>query len=235
MVIDMAKFCTNCGKELPENAAICVNCGNMIGDNGNNKKEKKKGLPTWAIVLIVIGCVVLIPIIIFAIFAAVGYKYIKDNDINIKDYIEKSMISYGTIGDSLTDYDTRITLTNALIYSDIGGVSTSEEKEYLVFFFEVENVSDDSLYISNHNFNGFLDQKEVPSTISSVEIDGYKPLGEVLSEGESAKGYVAYEIDSDWNNFSIHFRRNSFDYDSIIFDVYNEDDINNNDTNQDGV
>lgn len=227
----MAKFCTNCGKELPENAAICVNCGNMIGNNDNNKKEKKKGLPTWAIVLIVIGCVVLIPIIIFAIFAAVGYKYIKDNDINIKDYIEKSMISYGTIGDTLTDYDTRITLTNALIYSNIGGVNADIEKEYLVFFFEVENVSDDSLYISNHNFNGFFDQKEVASIISSVEIDGYKPLGEVLSEGDITKGYVAYEIDSDWNNFSIHFRRNSFDYDSIIFDVYNESDINSNNTN----
>lgn len=227
----MAKFCTNCGKELPENAAICVNCGNMIGNNGNNKKEKKKGLPTWAIVLIVIGCVVLIPIIIFAIFAAVGYKYIKDNDINIKDYIEKSMISYGTIGDTLTDYDTRITLTNALIYSNIGGVNADTEKEYLVFFFEVENVSDDSLYISNHNFNGFFDQKEVASIISSVEIEGYKPLGEVLSEGDITKGYVAYEIDSDWNNFSIHFRRNSFDYDSIIFDVYNEGDINSNNTN----
>lgn len=227
----MAKFCTNCGKELPENAAICVNCGNMIGNNDNNKKEKKKGLPTWAIVLIVIGCVVLIPIIIFAIFAAVGYKYIKDNDINIKDYIEKSMISYGTIGDTLTDYDTRITLTNALIYSNIGGVNADIEKEYLVFFFEVENVSDDSLYISNHNFNGFFDQKEVASIISSVEIDGYKPLGEVLSEGNITKGYVAYEIDSDWNNFSIHFRRNSFDYDSIIFDVYNESDINSNNTN----
>lgn len=227
----MAKFCTNCGKELPENAAICVNCGNMIGNNGNNKKEKKKGLPTWAIVLIVIGCVVLIPIIIFAIFAAVGYKYIKDNDINIKDYIEKSMISYGTIGDTLTDYDTRITLTNALIYSNIGGVNADIEKEYLVFFFEVENVSDDSLYISNHNFNGFFDQKEAASIISSVEIEGYKPLGEVLSEGDITKGYVAYEIDSDWNNFSIHFRRNSFDYDSIIFDVYNEGDINSNNTN----
>ena len=51
----------------------------------------------------------------------------------------------------------------------------------------------------------------------------------MLSEGDITKGYVAYEIDSDWKDFSIHFRRSSFDYDSIIFDVVNEDDINNND------
>lgn len=231
----MAKFCTNCGNELAEGAAMCVKCGIMV-DGGNNKnKNKKKGLPTWAIVLIVLGCVVIIPLIVITVLAIIGFKYIEDNDINIKDYIEESVVSHGTIGDSLTDYDTRITLTNALIYSNIGGVSASEGREYLVFFFEVENVSDDSLYISNHSFTGFLDQKEVASTISSVEVEGYKPLGEVLSEGDITKGYVAYEIDSDWKDFSIHFRRSSFDYDSIIFDVVNEDDINNNDTNQDGV
>lgn len=229
----MAKFCTNCGNELAEGAAMCVKCGTMV-DGGNNKnKNKKKGLPTWAIVLIVLGCVVIIPLIVITVLAIIGFKYIEDNDINIniKDYIEESVVSHGTIGDSLTDYDTRITLTNALIYSDIGGVSASEGREYLVFFFEVENVSDDSLYISNHSFTGFLDQKEVASTISSVEVEGYKPLGEVLSEGDITKGYVAYEIDSDWKDFSIHFRRNSFDYDSIIFDVYNEGDINSNNTN----
>ena len=112
----MAKFCTNCGKELPENAAICVNCGNMIGNNDNNKKEKKKGLPTWAIVLIVIGCVVLIPIIIFAIFAAVGYKYIKDNDINILGYniferIAKEGRKFGVVIDLITQRPTELSET----------------------------------------------------------------------------------------------------------------------------
>ena len=98
----MAKFCTNCGSELPENAAMCVNCGNMIGDNGNNKKDKRKGLPVWAIVLIVVGCIILIPIIILVIFAIVGYNYIQDNDINIEDYVDEIISVKGTIGDTLT-------------------------------------------------------------------------------------------------------------------------------------
>ena len=51
----MAKFCANCGNELPENAAMCVKCGTMVNGSGNNKGNKKKGLPTWAIVLIVVG------------------------------------------------------------------------------------------------------------------------------------------------------------------------------------
>ena len=64
----MAKFCTNCGNELPENAAMCVKCGKMVNENistnkntSNGNDKKKKGLPTWAIVLIVIGCVIIIP------------------------------------------------------------------------------------------------------------------------------------------------------------------------------
>ena len=31
----MAKFCTNCGNELPENAAMCVKCG----INGTIRRE----------------------------------------------------------------------------------------------------------------------------------------------------------------------------------------------------
>ena len=232
----MAKFCANCGNELPENAAMCVKCGTMVNGSGNNKGNKKKGLPTWAIVLIVVGCVILIPIIIFVVIGIVGYNYIKDNDINIKDYIEGNMVSKGTIGDSLTDYETRITLKDALIYSSINGLEASEGKEYLVFFFEVENVDDDSLYISSHNFTGFADFIETSSINISEEIDGYKSLGESLSEGQKTKGYVIYEVDSDWDNFSIHFRRNSFDDDSIIFDVVNEDNTNNSsNTDQSGV
>lgn len=226
----MAKFCTNCGNELVDNAAMCVKCGTMV-DGGNNKQNKKKGFPTWAIVLIVVGCVIIIPIIVFVVLAIIGFKYIEDNDIDIKGYIEDNMVSKGTIGDVLTDYETNITLTDALIYSSINGLEASDGKEYLVFFFEVENIDDDSLYISNHSFTGFVDLDEVSSINISEEINGYKPLGETLTEGDRTKGYVIYEVNSDWKDFSIHFRRNSFDYDSIVFDVVNEDNV----SNQDGV
>ena len=82
----MAKFCTNCGNELPENAAMCVRCGKMVNENistnkntSNGNDKKKKGLPTWAIVLIVIGCVIIIPIIIVAVLTIVTFKYVKED------------------------------------------------------------------------------------------------------------------------------------------------------------
>ena len=53
----MAKFCTNCGNELTDNASICIKCGKEINGNKSNggKRKNKKGLPTWAIILIVVG------------------------------------------------------------------------------------------------------------------------------------------------------------------------------------
>ena len=124
----MAKFCTNCGNELPENAAMCVKCGKMVNENistnkntSNENDKKKKGLPTWAIVLIVIGCVIIIPIIIVVVLAIVGFKYVKDNDIDIKEYIEESATMKGTIGDTLSGDDVKITLTDVLIYHRIEG------------------------------------------------------------------------------------------------------------------
>ena len=40
----MAKFCTNCGKELKEGADICLNCGKLI--NHENETKKQEVLPT---------------------------------------------------------------------------------------------------------------------------------------------------------------------------------------------
>ncbi len=36
----MAKFCINCGNELPENAAMCVKCGTMVNENISKIKIK---------------------------------------------------------------------------------------------------------------------------------------------------------------------------------------------------
>lgn len=44
----MAKFCTNCGKELNENQAVCLNCGTEVKD------AKKDDFQVWIFVLLII-------------------------------------------------------------------------------------------------------------------------------------------------------------------------------------
>lgn len=240
----MAKFCTNCGNELPENAGFCVNCGKMVeGNNTNNninnkkKQEKKKGLPTWAIILIVVGCVVIIPFIAFCVLAAAGFKYLKNNDIKIEnyidDYVDDVITSKGTVGDTLKGDDFRITLKSATKYDTIGEGSLAktpaEGKEYLVFLLEVENISDDEEYISDMDFNGYVDNNLVSNLITFSDVDGQKALSGTLASGKKTDGYIAYEIDKNWKEFELHYKE-GYNGNKMIFSVVNE----NNDTqNQD--
>ena len=39
-VIEMAKYCTNCGKELKEGADICLNCGKIVKEKTEEQPVK---------------------------------------------------------------------------------------------------------------------------------------------------------------------------------------------------
>ena len=142
----------------------------------------------------------------------------------------------GTIGDTLSGDDVKITLTDALIYPRIEGEAftdtPAEGKEYLVFFFNVENIDDENNFVSIHNFTGYVDDTLVASKILINNVDNVQYLSADLTPGKKARGYVAYEVDTNWKQFDIHYKENSFDYnDSMIFTVVNEENNQNNNNN----
>lgn len=231
----MAKFCTNCGKELNENAAICLNCGVLIENNNQNtrnntKNEQKKGMPTWAIVLIIVGAVVILPVIIFVLIFVFTFNAVNNTIDNLEDYNEESIVDYGTIGDTLYTDDFKITLKDSLIYSSIGTDGNyldipSVGKEYLVFFFEVENISDSSEYISDYDFAGYVDGYQVDVEYLYNDINGISDLDATLLPNKKTKGYVAFEVDTSWEEFEIHYEE-WFNEEKLIFTVVNEDNTN---------
>lgn len=81
----MGKFCSNCGKELKENADICLNCGVLINKDTKVKKEKTPGLG-----LSIAGMILGI-LSIFAIFGslpeAFDYDYYYSNADMISDMV----------------------------------------------------------------------------------------------------------------------------------------------------
>lgn len=226
----MAKFCANCGNELPENAAMCVKCGTMVNGSGNNKGNKKKGLPTWAIVLIVVGCVIILPILVLVILSIIGINYAEKNGVDIKDYVDNLVTARGTIGDTLTDNELKITLNNALTYSEIEGVlsgTPDDGKEYLVFFFTVENIGDEDTYISTYDFDGYVDDTAIDESVILGTIDGYEEIGGNLAVGKKANGYLAFEVNTNWKKFDVHYKNDYLDSsDSMVFEVVNDDNDN---------
>ena len=238
----MAKFCPNCGNEIVDESAMCVKCGTMVGENNTNKNneekptasgEKKKGLPAWAIVLIVLGGLGLLVVIAIIVFAVIGINALKKVDSNeikdkLNDYIEENTDStlYGTIGDTLTDGSLSLTLTGAYKYDSIGEgyfVNTpAEGKEYLVLFFDIENISTESEYVSHYDFEGYVDDVACDTTIIFNDVDGIKNLSANLASGKKAQGFVAFEVDKDWKDFEISYKQ-IFSDKSLIFKVTNSE------------
>ena len=220
----MAKFCVNCGNELPENAAMCVKCGTMVNGSGNNKGNKKKGLPTWAIVLIVVGCVIILPILVLVVIGIIGINYVEKNGVDIKDYVDNLVTARGTIGDTLTDGSLSLTLTGAYKYDSIGEgyfVNTpAEGKEYLVLFFDIENISTESKYVSHYDFDGYVDDVACDITGILGDIEGISDLATDLAPSKKAQGFVAFEVNKNWENFEIHYKEFLGDR-TLVFKVSN--------------
>lgn len=229
----MAKFCTKCGYNLPDEAKYCANCGTKLGFEDGINRAKRKNFPVWAIVLIIFGCLLLIPIIFFTISFIIGYNLIKDSGVidEIKDevnnYIDENIGSnvVGTISDTLTDNEIKITLNNTYKYDNINDIDKSAEgKEYLLFFFEVENISDENQFISYFDFDGYADGTATEIRYISNEVDGQSNLTANIAVGSKANGFVAFEIDKSWKKFEIHCNRNAFkNKDDLIFEVENVD------------
>lgn len=235
----MAKFCPNCGNEMIDEAAMCVKCGTVVeGNNTNESKpvtngEKKKGLPAWAIVLIVLVSIGLLVILVIAVFAIIGVNALKKVDVDdiknkIENYIEENTDStlYGTIGDTLTDDEFKITLTGAYMYDSIGDGSFAETpadgKEYLLFFFDVENISNEDEFISYYDFDGYVDNVSCDTTIIFNDVDGTKNLSANLVSGKKAQGFVAFEVNKDWKDFEIRYKQ-IFSDKSLVFKVTNSE------------
>lgn len=88
----MYMYCINCGREWNEGELYCGSCGALRSSqvpiqNNNvvqNAPQTKKSFPTWAIILIIVGAILLVGVIglfclIFFVFAIVDiFEYIPE-------------------------------------------------------------------------------------------------------------------------------------------------------------
>ena len=89
--------------------------------------------------------------------------------------------------------------------------------------YDVENISDEVLYVSTYNFSGKVDFNIIDSKVFDSTINNNKMLGSNIKSGDGATGFVLYEVPTGWRNFTIQYKENSFDRESITFDIANDD------------
>lgn len=231
----MAKFCSNCGKELNENADICLNCGVVFNGNDSRTTDvnngKKKRMPGWAIALIIVSC--LIPIIVFGliivlIFSIPDVSMDKAKEVHhrYKSEYEDNyiVVSEGTIEDTLNYNGLSFTLNRVESFDSIGDDTSIDGDEYIVFFLDIVNNSEEVKKISMINFEGTSDfDSDIPEVNISDSIDGVNSISFVkrLSAGDKISGYVAFEVEKDWTSYELIYH-DLFDNTAISFSVIND-------------
>jgi len=226
------KFCTYCGSELSEKADVCMNCGRYVKKSNNqtviNNQNQKHGLSGCVIALIVVGIVFLFFSAILIIGLKFAYNFVESK--KYEEIIDEAYI-FGTIGDTLTTGDFRFTLKEANVYDTLGEdiyINTpSEGKEYLVFFFEVENISDESSYLNSLYFKGYQDDYLVDQTFILQDFEGYKYLEGNIDKNEKILGYLVYEVDEGFQTFDLDYDEMFTSNPKIRFEIKCPSCINN--------
>lgn len=121
---------------------------------------------------------------------------------------ESSAIAPG----SFVEHDNyKISFEMAKQYDEIQGdnefltATPADGKKYLVLFFEFENISDEDQYVNIYYQKAYLDDYDIDSTLLVVEPEGYSTLAGDVAPGKKLKGYVAYEVDPDWQKLEFTY------------------------------
>ena len=114
------------------------------------------------------------------------------------------------VGQSVEGPDWKISLTSAKIFEKFGDEFFTEEPEdgkvYLTCFFEVENVSDEDDYFNYFYIESYVDGYNQQFATTMSDVDGMKLLTGDVAAGKKLKGYLAWEVPSDWEELEISYK-----------------------------
>ena len=118
------------------------------------------------------------------------------------------------VGQTVTDETWAISLTGAKVYDRIEDeylpMEPEEGKQYLILFFDVQNVSAEDDYFNYFNFESYVDGYSSQISLLLGEVDGYDALTGNVAAGKKRKGYLAWEVDPGWQELEVAYKENSW-------------------------
>lgn len=142
----------------------------------------------------------------------------EDSAIKPGNYIQKSTFKFSFL---------KAATYNEIKSSEYFSNKPAAGKEYLVLFFEVENVSNENQYVNTLYFKAYVDNYDVSEKYLMGDVDGYSSMlssGRDLAPGKKTKGYMAYEVDKSWKNFETIYKEGFLDSDEkYVFAVSSSD------------
>ena len=122
-----------------------------------------------------------------------------------------------------------IALLYAKEYDSIGDEyyqnKPAEGNKFLVLFFDVKNISSDNDYFNSMFFEGYADDYSVSPSIIMENPDRMYSIGGDLDAGKMSKGFIVYEVPSDWKTFEISYKDGLWTTHKSATFVVNKEDI----------
>ena len=127
---------------------------------------------------------------------------------------EKAAVSRagGRPGDTVTGDVLKFTFEKAKQYDEIKTnaflTNTPDEGyQYLVLFFEAENISDKKRVVSRFSFTAQADGEDCDLQLMAADPDGYDDLNGTLKAGEKMKGCLIFQVKKGWKEFSMSYEK----------------------------
>lgn len=84
-------------------------------------------------------------------------------------------------------------------YKDKAG----KNKEFIVLFLEINNNQNDSDYINVNYLTAKVDGKKIENKVLFNDPEGFKTIFQNIGPGKTAKGFVAWEVPSNWKEIKV--------------------------------
>lgn len=203
-------YCINCGREWKDGELYCGSCGAIRSNQTNpsqgnvvvrNTIQTKKGLPTWAIILMVIGGVILAGIIGFALLFVVFLAI----DISSYDY-------YETIYEQTESYVNLSGDEIPTIYEIRGEYELCESPGYSYN----DSREDTDYYYCDDYMDSYILDEYADTLIDDYDFKEYEKKDDrrVLVKDSFEEGYVI--------QVTVFYYRESVEYSRIVVENYGD-------------
>lgn len=185
------KICKYCKEEIPKNAKRCPKCGGKFGIPGFIK--------VIIVIVVIFGCII-------------GCMNSCSKAVN--DAVEETKNSYADkngktsfkLNESFENKYERITMTDVnMNFKDYNEyLAPAKNNKVILVKFEIENTGEnDEVYVSSLSFNGYADGVAASQYLYTG--DNYNDLSATLGKGKKSIGYIAYEVPTNTQKFTIEY------------------------------
>ena len=133
----------------------------------------------------------------------------KQEETTVNDEVEK--VNPAKVGEYVEGDVWRISLLDAKQYNSIDDEYYSEKPEvegnkFVVLFFEVENISNTDDYFNMFYIESYIDGYSSSTKYLINKPENYESLTGDVAAGRKLKGYVAYEVDPNWQKIEFSYK-----------------------------